>query len=271
MTEAAPAPGAAALHDPARLAELESWTRREAQLRRLGRLAGLRPESVTAYLGPGVERAGLWAKLFGCRTVVVDRDPAGLAELGRNADRLGVAKLLSIHELDPLDPQATAVPEGCDLILAQGLAGAVGFDAALETLRKRLATYGLLAVYQRAWITRQVSPEVRRYWEPRTVREIRTVRDTLERFPALGLEPITCELVPARAWDEHYERVEGQLAALCALDGPETEVGRALAATREAQRVHQAGGKDCTSIGCFVGRRVEPGAPPRWPRHGSGE
>ncbi len=259
------------LRSPARLAEVESDARREARLRRLGRLADLRPESLTAYLGPGVQKAGLWARLWGCPTVVIDSDPVALEALGRDAEQLGVTKLLTILERDPLSPVRPEISPPAELIFAQGLASAVGFDAAVEAMRPLLVTDGLLALFQRTWITSDVPDEVKRYWEAHTVGKIRTIKDTLERFAELGFEPMTCELIPAQAWDEHFERVDAQLTTLSAGDGPDTAVGKALAALHEEQRVHQAGGRGSTSLGCFVGRRVEPDSPPRWPRRGFGE
>ena len=272
MTSAAtPALGLDVLRTPARLAEVESESRREARLRRLGRLADLRPESITAYLGPGVQKAALWARLWGCKTIVIDSDPVALEALGRDAEQLGVAELLTIHERDPASPKRPEITPPAELIFAQGLAAAVGFDAGVEAMRPLLVTDGLLALFQRAWITPEVPDDVRRYWEAHTVGKIRTIKETMERFAELGFEPMTCELIPSQAWDEHFERVDTQLTTLSSGDGPETEVGKALAALREEQRVHQGGGRGSTSLGCFVGRRVEPDSPPRWPRRGFGE
>jgi hypothetical protein len=270
-TSATPAFGIAAFRGPARLVAVESEGKREARLRRLGRLSDLRPESLTVYLGPGVQKAGLWSRLFGCKTIVVDSDPVALAALARDAEQLGVSDLVAIQELDPLSAKQPEISPPAELIFAQGLASAVGFDAALEAMRPLLVTDGLLAVFQRAWITPNVPDEVRRYWEAHTVGPIRTIKETMERTTQLGFEPMTCELVPAQAWDEHFERVEAQLSALSANGGSETEIGKALARLHEEQKIHQAGGRGSTSLGCFVGRRVEPNSPPRWPRRGFGE
>ncbi|MHB8417108.1 MAG: hypothetical protein ACYDCL_03465 [Myxococcales bacterium] len=271
MTPAATAPlGKSALRGPARLALVEAEPKREARLRRLGRLANLSPESLVAHLGPSLSQVTLWPTVFGCRTIAVDA-AAPLEALRKEASLLRVDERVEWREGDPLARAPKELSPAADLIFAQGLAAAIGFDEALAAMRPSLVTDGLLAVFQRTWITRDVPAGVRQYWEAHSVGPVRTVRDTLGRFAAGGYEPMTCELVPAQAWDEHYERAEAQLAALASGAGPETEEGRALLELREEIRVHQEGGKLSASVGCFVGRRVEPNSPPRWPRRGFGE
>ncbi len=266
---ATPACGITALRGPARLVTVESEGKREARLRRLGRLASLRPESLAVYLGPGVQRAAIWSRLYSCKTLVVDSDPVAVASLMKDAEQLEVTDLLTVVEADPLSPKRTEIAPPADLIFTQGLASAVGFDAAVEAMRPLLITDGLLAVVERTWITPAVPDDVRRHWEAHTVGTIRTIKETLERFAQLGFEPMTCELVPAQAWDEHFERIEAQLQALST--GADSEAGKALVLLREEQKVHDAGGRGSTSLGCFVGRRIEPNSPPRWPRRGFGE
>lgn len=270
MTTAATPVDSAELRGPARLALLEGEVKREARIRRLGRLANLSQDSLVVHLGPELRQAALWAQLFGCRTIAIDPGPA-LGALREEAEALGVAELMELREGDPLARAQPEISPAADLIFAQGLAAAIGFDEALAALRPSLVTDGLLVVFQRAWITPDVPPEVRRYWEAHSVGPIRTLRDTLGQFTRSGYEPMTCELTPAAVWDDHYERADAQLAALSSGAGPETEEGRALAELREERRIHQEGGRLSTSAGCFVGRRVEPNSPPRWPRRGFGE
>ncbi|HUB05390.1 MAG TPA: hypothetical protein VMB50_00225 [Myxococcales bacterium] len=271
MTPGATAPlGGSELRGPARWALVEGEAKREARVRRIGRLATLSPESLVVHLGPEVRHATLWAQVFGCRTLVIDAPPA-LEALRREAQALGVAELLELREGDPLAREQPELTPAADLILAQGLAAAIGFDEALAALRPSLVTDGLLAVFQRAWITSDVAAEVKRYWEAHSAGPVRTLRDTLGQFTRAGYEPMTCELVPAPAWDEYYERADARLAALASGAGAETPEGRALADLREEMRIHEQGGRVATSIGCFVGRRVEPNSPPRWPRRGFGE
>ncbi len=250
---------------------LEPPSRREARLRRLGRMAGLRQESLAVFLGPDVHDAALWSRLFGCKTIVVDSDAAALQRLERDAEALGIGNLLSLHEMDPLAPELPDDDAGANLVVAQGLATALGFDAAAEALRPRLGADGIVALFARTWVVPAVSDEVRSLWEARAKGPIRTVRETLERLSQIGYEPMACELVPASAWDEYYVKQDGFLAAMASGAGPETEAGRALASLREESRVHEAGGRTSASAGWFVGRRVEPDSPPRWPRRGFGE
>ncbi len=268
---AATAPvGLSALRGPALQALVEGEAKREARMRRLGRLANLSPDSLVVHLGPELHHAVLWAKAFGCRTIALDAGPA-LDAVAREAEALGVAQLVELRAADPLSRAIEEISPAADLIFAQGLAAAVGFDEALAALRPSLVTDGLVALFQRAWVTAAVPAEVSGYWERHAVGAVRTIRDTLGRFTAGGYEPMTCELIPAQSWDEYYERAEAQLAALASGAGPETPEGRALAELREEMPVHQQGGKLSTSVGCFVGRRVEPNSPPRWPRRGFGE
>lgn len=264
-------PGILELRGPGRDALVEGTSRREGRVRRLGRMALLTEESVVVHLGPFVRTASIWSAEFGCKTIAVDQDAPSLAALAKEAEQRGVAALVEGREGDPLARPVAGLAAPVELIFAQGLAAVAGFDGALEAARPSLVTDGLLAVFQRTWIAPKVPDLVREYWTAHAVGAIRSVRDTLARFVQLGYEPMTCELIPAQAWDEHYEVAERQLAAIASGAGPETEAGKALASLREELKVHQTGGRDSTSVGCFVARRVEPDSPPRWPRRGASE
>ncbi len=250
-------------------AALEPPARREARLRRLGRLARLGKRSLAVFLGPDAGGALILPRFFGCRTVVIDRDAVTRERLERDARAAGVAERFEVRDLDPLAAAPPDIGGGADLLLAEGLAAARGLSAAAQALRPLLAEDGLLALHLRVALGREVPEQVRRYWEARWSGPLRTVPETLARLSSLLLEPMTCELLAPAAWDAWYAEQERFLIAMGDRDGDGTGgAGRALADLREERRVHEAGGRTSTASGWFVGRRVIPGAPPRWPVRG---
>ncbi len=256
-----------------RRAPLEAEARRIARMRRLGRMAQLAPESLVVDVGSEPVDAAGWARIFGCRTVAVQDDADAVAALEREADETGLGELLAPRRGEPGSSELPGIGEGeVALLQAHGLADALGFERAAAGLRGLLAFDGILVLYARSWLRERVPEPVRSFWSSRSAGEIRTVKGTLALLPALGFEPICCELVSAAAWDEHYAQSEARLAALASGAAPSTPMGRALEALRDEIRIHhEAGGRAASTIGCFVGRRLEPNSPPRWPRRGASE
>ncbi|MHB1844476.1 MAG: hypothetical protein ACYCWW_06540 [Deltaproteobacteria bacterium] len=236
-------------------------------------MAQLAPDAAVADLGAEPIDAADWSRLFGCHTLAVDDDPDALAALEKESDETGLGALLTVVRGDPRKPEVPGLAaRGAALIQARLLPEALGFERSAEGLRELLDIDGVLVLYARTWLCAEVPGPVRELWERRAHGPIRSVKETLALFPALGFEPMTCEVVAASAWDEHYAQSEARLAALASGAGLHTPLGEALEALREEIRVHhEAGGRATSSIGCFVGRRVEPDSPPRWPRRGASE
>jgi hypothetical protein len=94
------------------------------------------------------------------------------------------------------------------------------------------------------------------YWDHKQPEVVRSVKAALGRMAALGFEPLTCELLGEPELSDHDRELLS-----------EAQRGTKGEATAEAQ----AGVHHGISLGLVVGRRIDPGAPPRWPRRGGGE
>jgi hypothetical protein len=142
------------------------------------------------------------------------------------------------------------------LIVAPELVAERGLDAALGLIRPPLETDGVCALVVRVFVGSEAPEPLRKHWEAKLKDQLRSVKATIARLSALGFEPMTCELLGEPALSEH----DAKLLA-------EAQRGAQGGASAEAK----AGVRHGTALGLLIGRRVEPGAPPRWPRRGGGE
>ena len=139
-------------------------------------------------------------------------------------------------------PDLEGIPKrSLSLIVAPEIVEQVGLDAALEQLRSALETDGVLALVLRTANGDGVPEEQQALWERRQHGPLGSIMHVLGRFSALGLEPMTAEFPSARG------EPKGQVTVTAGSGGP-------LAAEHGVR------------MGLFIGRRVEPGSPPRWPR-----
>ena len=115
------------------------------------------------------------------------------------------------------------------LLVAPEIVGQGGLDKALKQLRGLLETDGVLALAMAVDAGGPVSDEERGHGEQRQAGPLQSLMEAMGELAASGFEPLTAELLP-RKTGVGEPAVSG--ASLCLL----------------------------------VGRRVEPGAPPRWPR-----
>ena len=139
-------------------------------------------------------------------------------------------------------PDLEGVPKrSLGLIVAPEIVEVMGLDAALERSRSALETDGVVALVLRTVADGVSVPEDQRaLWERRQHGPLESIMQVLGRFSALGLEPLTTELSSPR---------------------PEAkEPSEANAPGDPAAALHGV------RMGLFIGRRVEPGSPPRWPR-----
>ncbi len=145
---------------------------------------------------------------------------------------------------------------GWGMIVSPGLALERGLEAAIKTLRPLLETDGLLVVVGRVFVGSEVPGPLAAHWNTTLPEPVRTVKDSLAQFAAQSCEPLTCELLGEPTLSEH----DRQLVAAAT-----------RATSGEALAEAASGVRHGTSLGLLVGRRIEPGAPPRWPRRGGGE
>jgi hypothetical protein len=147
-------------------------------------------------------------------------------------------------------------PDALGLLVAPDLAHERGLDAALSLVRPVLEIDGVFATVTRVFVGADVPEPLKAYWDKKQPEAVRSVKATLGRLAALGFEPLTCELVEEPTLSEHDRELLS-----------EARRGAKGEATAEAE----AGIHHGVSHGLVVGRRVDPGAPPRWPRRGGGE
>ncbi len=136
------------------------------------------------------------------------------------------------------------------LIVAPELVEQVGLEKALKELRPALETDGVLALVARAAIGDAMPEAERTLWEQRQHGPLETVMQVMSRFTAIGLETLTVEMFP----------LTGKLAPVAAQDAPAGDDAEAPSGPK-ARGVYGGVG-----LGLFIGRRIEPGSPPRWPR-----
>jgi hypothetical protein len=210
----------------------------EGALRRMGRLASLSSAEVIAWIGEGSEAARPLAKNMECELRVFE----------------------DVSELE-----GTLEEEAAGLIVAPQMARAEGLDATLQRLRPFLRYDGTVGIVCRAWLLEQVPSAVRDFFGRQHAGELRTTKETLANLEQQGYEPLTVELLPEDDWVEHYRRL-GESLAKMAPEG--VRASESLSADSEELALFSAGGRTTTTLGLFVGRRLDPDAGPRWPRRG---
>jgi hypothetical protein len=228
------------LPDPKRRSPPAPWHEllSEGALRRMSRLASLENGEVIAWIGEGSEAAKPLAKTLSCD--------------------LRVFEDVSALEEDLEEGEAA-------LIVAPEMARLTGFDASLAQLRTYLRFDGTVGLVCRAWLGGEVPAPVRDFFGRRHAGELRAVKETLSSLGPQGYEPLTVELLPEEAWVEHYRLLGDALAKLSPND---VRASEALLADSEELTLLTAQGRTTTTLGLFVGRRLDPDAPPRWPRRG---
>jgi hypothetical protein len=209
----------------------------EGSLRRMGRLASVGAGEVIAWIGEGNKVAQPLAKNLECELHTFEDLAAFEAESGE---------------------------EEIALIVAPDLARQLGLEQSLQQLRPYLRFDGAMGLVCRAWLQDEVSGAVRDFYGRHHAGELRSVKDTLASVGPLGYEPLTVELLPEEVWAEHYRRLGVELAKTTPEQLRDSE---ALLAASEELLLNTTHGRE-TTLGLFVGRRLDPDAPPRWPRRG---
>ena len=204
-----------------------------------------------------------WRNLFGEDALRRLLRVAALGEeervvwLGKREDHVavGLEQVMGrpVEARDALD----AIEErALGLLVAPELAHELGLDAALKLARPKLETDGVIATVARVFVGAEVPEPLKAYWDKKQPEAVRSVKAALARMAALGFEPLTCELLKEPELSEHDRELLS-----------EARRGVRGEATAEAESgIHHG-----ISLGLVVGRRVEPGSPPRWPRRGGGE
>ena len=209
----------------------------EGALRRMGRLASLGEGEVIAWIGEGSVAAKPLAKNLECELLAFD--DLGTFEAKHKDGEIG-------------------------MIVAPQLAGKEGFEPLLQKLRPHLRFDGTVGLVCRAWMQESVSGPVREFYGRHHAGDLRSVKETLAVLGPLGYEPLTVELLPEEVWSEHYRKLGVDLAKVTPEQMRESE---ALLIANEELLLNTSHGRE-TTLGLFVGRRLDPDAPPRWPRRG---
>jgi hypothetical protein len=209
----------------------------EGALRRMGRLASLGEAEVIAWIGEGSAAAEPLAKNLECKLRTFE----------------DLAAFEAAHEEDDIG-----------LIVAPELARARGFEHSLQQLRSHLRFDGTVGLICRAWLQDAVSGAVRDFYGRQHAGELRSVKETLASMSPQGFEPLTVELLPEEVWGEHYRHLGVTLAKI---PPEELKDSESLRTASEELLLNTTHGRE-TTLGLFVGRRLDPDAPPRWPRRG---
>jgi hypothetical protein len=209
----------------------------EGALRRMARLASLGEGEVIAWIGEGSIAAKPLAKNLECE----------------------------LHTYEDLSAFEAGHKDGeIGLIVAPELAPKEGFELSLQKLRPHLRFDGTVGLVCRAWMQESVSGPVREFYGRHHAGDLHSVKETLAGLGSLGFEPLTVELLPEEVWSEHYRKLGVDLAKNSPEQMRESE---ALLIANEELLLNTSHGRE-TTLGLFVGRRLDPDAPPRWPRRG---
>jgi hypothetical protein len=177
--------------------------------------------------------------------------------LGKPADRSAAA----LEEIVSRSVEAREGLEGIEersigLLVAPELGHDKGLEGAFAAARAVLETDGVVATVVRVFLGAEVPEPLKSYWAKKQPGGVRSVKSAFGRVSAAGFEPLTCELLEEPALSEHDRELLS-----------EAKRGVRGEAVVEAE----AGLRHGVSLGLVVGRRIEPGSPPRWPRRGGGE
>lgn len=212
----------------------------EGTARRMGRLASLGSGEVVAWIGEGSTVARPLVKNLEC-------------------------ELRTYEALESFEAEGGNQEIG--LIVAPELASRQGLEESLQQLRPHLRFDGVVGLICRAWLQDEVSGAVRDFYGRQHAGELRSVKETFASMGPHGYEPLTVELLPEEVWAEHYRRLGVELAKTSPEQLRESE---SLLAANEELLLNTTHGREST-LGLFVGRRLDPDAPPRWPRRGFSE
>jgi len=161
-----------------------------------------------------------------------------------------------LRDLSECRTEMRATLEGLEqrslsLVIAPELVARAGFDGALAELRPFLETDGVAVLVARTFVGPDLPAPVRGFWETKQGGTLKSVKAFLARFAALGFEPLTSEILAEPGLSEHDREL--------------------LDAEPSTAQEPAGGSRRGTSLGLFVGRRVEAASPPRWPRRGGAE
>lgn len=186
----------------------------EAQLRLLGEIAGVGPESRVLDLACGKgELLCRWAEWFGSRGVGVDLSTVFAAAARDRAAELGVADRIEIVTGDAADYRTE--PAAFDVVCCIGatwIGG--GLTGTIALLRRALRPGGLLLVGEPYWAEDPPAEfiEADRGWA-----EFTTLEGTFDRLDAAGVDLVEMVLATPDSWDRytaaHWMAISDWLAA----------------------------------------------------------
>jgi len=178
-----------------------------------------------------------------------------LVWVGAGGEKLAKQLEKICEEKVKVRPDLEGIPKrSLGLIVAPEIVEQMGLEQALKQLRGALETDGVLALAMRAAVGDDVPAEARAFWEQRQHGPLDSVMQVLGRFSAIGLEALTVELAPLAPEDEEPgEETRGPVAPAPSPVAP--------ASSPESSPILRGVG-----LGLFIGRRLEAGSPPRWPR-----
>jgi SAM-dependent methyltransferase len=184
-----------------------------------------RPRVLDLGCGPG-RSALLLAAEADANVTALDLHQPFLDELTAAADRRGLADRIATVRASMADPP---YPDGAfDLVWSEGSAYNIGFDAALRTWRRLLASHGTLVVTECEWATARPSAAARAFWDPQY--PLRTSAQNAAAARDAGYAVVAVLPLPESDWfDEYYVPLSARLDAA---DVTDPATADAVAATR---------------------------------------
>lgn len=159
-----------------------------------------KPAILDIGCGPGMQTIAL-AKVANADITAVDINQEYLEELKEGAESAGVIDCIEILALDMNN--LPFQQERFDLIWAEGSAYIMGFDKALENLKRFLKPEGYIAVSELVWLRPDPPNEIVEFFENQYP-AIREIEDVLKSIKRSGYEITEHFTLPDSAWWDHY-------------------------------------------------------------------
>lgn len=160
------------------------------------------------------------ARNLDCKIIAVDIFQQFLGDLTIRAEKENLSHKIktinkSMFELD-------FEPESVDIIWAEGSIYIYGFEKGLRDWSKFLKKGGYFAITECSWLTDQVSPEPKKFWDE-NYPAMKTINENLEIIKELGFEVINHFTLPVNAWDNYYTPLKLNLSKIVEKYGQEAD------------------------------------------------
>ncbi len=193
------------------------------------------------------------ARELGAHVTAVDFSPEFLAKLEDAAGRAGVA-----DRITTLSASMAALPfaeASYDAIWSEGAIYNMGFAAGIDSWRKYLKPYGILAVSELTWLTAQRPEELQAHWA-REYPEVDTASGKMAVLERLGFTPVGYFPLPERCWLDNYYRPMQQRFSGYLNRHEKSEAARAIVAAEEAEISLYERHEAFVSYGYYIARKT---------------